>query len=335
MFKRRSASVLAAAAITTALGLVPVGTAQAAPQAACVWQKTAWELPTGTNDAVLYGSDGNRYGVGIAGTMSTTFPYGIKNGLATLWDNGKPVLRLSSSTTVADVNSSGLIVGTDYVNGTYTAVKVSSTGTKTALPSNPAWNGSNAKVINNAGDIAGVASIGTKNVVVVWPASAPGTYRELPVPSNYIPAVDDIDEQGRIVGITNAGGFVIDLNSQWHTLAAQGTNGTGSPNAIRDGRIVGSIHSDTAYSEAEWDSQGRLVRTITNGAIEARAIGGNGTVGGLAFVNSSPRSVLWSNGVVSDSLSATSQFFQITAISTDEKKLIGNDAGYPSSYTCS
>ncbi|SOB82460.1 hypothetical protein [Streptomyces sp. 1331.2] len=335
MFNRRSASVLAAAAITTALGLVPVGTAQAATQAACVWQKTAWELPTGTNDGILYGSDGSRYGVGLTGTMSTTFPYGIKNGLATLWDNGKVVLRLPSGTNASDVNSSGLMAGSSIVNNKFTAVKVSPTGTKTALPSNPTWSGAEAKVINNAGDIAGVASIGTKSFVVVWPASAPGTYRELPTPSTSTLILTDIDEQGRTVGYTDAGGFVTDLNGQWHTLAAKGTNATGEPTAIRDGRIVGSINSDTSYSEAEWDAQGTLVRTITNGAIEARAIGGNGTVGGLAFVNSVSRSVLWSNGVVSDSLSSVSQNFQIAAISTDEKKLIGNDAGYPSSYTCS
>ncbi|WP_157849799.1 MULTISPECIES: hypothetical protein [Streptomyces] len=333
MFNRRNASVLAVAAVTTALGLVPVGTAQAATQAACVWQKTAWQLPTGTNDGVLYGTDGSRYGVGLTGTMSTSFPYGIKNGLGTLWDNGKVVLRLPSGTNVSDVNSAGLMVGGTTTNGK--AVKVTATGTTTALPSHSTWNSATAKVINNAGDIAGIAGIGTKNILVVWPASAPGTYRELPLPATNNLTVTDIDEQGRIVGETDSGGFVTDLNGQWHTLAAQGTNGKGSPNAIRDGRIVGSINSDTSYSEAEWDAQGALVRTITNGAIEARAIGGNGTVGGLAFVNSVSRSVLWSNGVVSDPLSTTSQYFQITAISTDEKKITGNDAGYPSSYTCS
>ncbi len=265
--------------------------------------------------------------------MSTSFPYGIKNGLGTLWDNGKVVLRLPSGTNVSDVNSAGLMVGGTTTNGK--AVKVTATGTTTALPSHSTWNSATAKVINNAGDIAGIAGIGTKNILVVWPASAPGTYRELPLPATNNLTVTDIDEQGRIVGETDSGGFVTDLNGQWHTLAAQGTNGKGSPNAIRDGRIVGSINSDTSYSEAEWDAQGALVRTITNGAIEARAIGGNGTVGGLAFVNSVSRSVLWSNGVVSDPLSTTSQYFQITAISTDEKKITGNDAGYPSSYTCS
>ncbi|MFE6056531.1 hypothetical protein ACFQ6N_37810 [Kitasatospora sp. NPDC056446] len=335
MFNRRNGSVLAVAAITTALGLVPVGTAQAAPQAACQWTKTAWELPAGTNDGFMYGTDGARYGVGLTGTMSTSFPYGIKNGLGTLWDNGKVVLRLPATTTVSDVNSAGLIVGTDNVNNNFTAVKVSSTGTKTALPSSTAWTGSSAKVINNAGDIAGTASVGSKSVLVVWPASAPGTYRELPLPVTTYLTVTDIDEQGRTVGYTDAGGFVTDLNGQWHPLAAQGTNGKGEPTAIRDGRIVGGITSSTVNSEAEWNAQGTLVRTIGGGALSANAIGGNGTVGGLAFVGSTIRSVLWRNGVLTDSLPTVSQYFQVSAISTDEKTLIGNDAGYPASYTCS
>ncbi|RKT16287.1 YD repeat-containing protein [Streptomyces sp. 1114.5] len=331
MFKRRSASVLAAAAITTALGLVPVGTAQAAPQAACAWQKTAWELPAGTNDGFMYGTDGARYGVGLTGTMNIRFPYDIKNGLATLWDNGKVVLRLPAGTHVTDVNSSGLMAG-------YTgrqAVTVSPTGKTTPLPTDPTWSDATAKVINNAGDIAGIASTGTKSILVVWPAGAPGTYRELPLPTTGYLTVTDIDEQGRVIGEVGSVGYVADLNGQSHALATKGTNPRSTPRAIRDGRIVGDITSDTANTEAEWDAQGALVRTIGGGARSGTAIGGNGTVGGQAYVASATRAVLWSNGVVSDSLPTVGQFFSISAISTDEKKLIGNEAGYPSSYTCS
>ncbi|MFE7525533.1 hypothetical protein ACFU7Y_07405 [Kitasatospora sp. NPDC057542] len=321
------------AAITAALGLVPVGTAQAA---SCQWQKTAWELPSTATSGTLYASDGGRYGVGITGTLSTSWPYGYKEKRGTLWDNGKVVLQLpADGPHVSDVNSAGLIVGDDIVNNKFTAVTVSPTGTTTALPSNPTWGGSSASVINNAGDIAGTASVGTKNILVVWPASAPGTYRELSLPAAGTLVPTDIDEQGRIVGYTGTGGFVTDTNGQWHTLAAQGSGATGTPSAIRDGRIVGSVNSSTSYAAAEWNAQGSLVRTISNGAIESTAIGGNGTVGGKAYAGATARPVLWRNGVVADSLSAVSDTFSIEAISTDEKTLIGNDTSRPAKYTCS
>lgn len=331
MLNRRKICVLATAALTAALGLVPVGTAQAA---ACQWQKAEWELPSTTTSGTLYASDGGRYGVGVTGTRSTTWPHGYKEKQGTLWDNGKVVLRLPA-TTPSDVNAAGLIVGNAIVNGKFTGVTVSRTGTTAVLPSNPNWDGSSAHAINNAGDIAGTASVGLKQILVVWPASAPGTYRELAAPeaSTLIPT--DIDEQGRVVGYTDSEGFVTDTNRQWHTLAATGSNGKGTPWAIRDGRVVGSMDNDTSYAAAEWNAQGSLVRTISNGAISAKAIGGKGAVGGQAFVSSTPRAVLWRDGVVADSLSGVSDYFILKAISTDEKTLIGDDVSRPVQYTCS
>ncbi|MFE7530051.1 hypothetical protein ACFU7Y_30695 [Kitasatospora sp. NPDC057542] len=333
LFNRRKGSVLAVAAVTAALGLVPVGTAQAA---ACNWQQTAWELPAGTTKGSLSATDGGRYGVGITATRSTTWPYGYKDKRGTLWDNGKVVLRLPvDGPNVSDVNASGLIVGNTFTNNKSTAVTISRTGTTTTLPSNPAWGGARASVINNAGDIAGTAQVGTKNILVVWPASAPGTYRELPLPASVFLTPRDIDEQGRIIGTNDSGGFVTDLNGVWHTLATKGPNTDVTPWAIRDGRIVGGVINDTSYAAVEWNTQGSVVRTITDGALEGRAIGGNGTVGGIAYVGSTTHPVLWRDGVVSDSLSAVSNLFSIVAISADEKTLIGSDPDQPVQYTCS
>lgn len=331
MLNRRKICVLATAALTAALGLVPVGTAQAA---ACQWQKTEWELPSTTTSGTLYKSDGGRYGVGVTGTLSTTWPYGYKEKQGTLWDNGRVVLRLPS-TTPSDVNAAGLIVGNARVNGKITGVTVSRTGTTAVLPFNPNWDGSSAHAINNAGDIAGTASVGLKDILVVWPASAPGTYRELAAPAASTLIPTDIDEQGRVVGYTDSEGFVTDTNRQWHTLAATGSNGKGTPWAIRDGRVVGSMDNDTSYAAAEWNAQGSLVRTISNGALSAEAIGGKGAVGGQRFVSSTPRAVLWRDGVVADSLSGVSDYFRLKAISTDEKTLIGGEASRPVQYTCS
>ncbi|WP_371516411.1 hypothetical protein [Kitasatospora sp. NBC_01300] len=321
------------ATFTAALGLVPVGTAQAA---ACQWQRTAWELPSTATSGTVSASDGSRYGVGVTGTRSTSWPYDYTDAHGTLWDNGKVVLRIpGAKPDISGVNAAGQIVGTDYVGGKFKAVTLDRAGTTTALPSSPSWNGSSAGVINNAGDIAGTARIGTKIILVVWPASAPGTYRELPLPTNSFLFLNGIDEQGRIVGSTDSFGFVSDLNGQWHALAAQGSNAKGTPGAIRDGRIVGGTSNDTNYAEAEWDAQGSLTRTIGAGAITASAIGGNGIVGGTKYVGTTPRPVLWRDGVVADSLAAVPDTFTIKAISNDEKTLVGNEYSQPASYTCS
>ncbi|MFD0403479.1 hypothetical protein ACFV84_21065 [Kitasatospora sp. NPDC059811] len=332
-FNRRKASALAVATLTAALGLVPVGTAQAA---ACQWQKTAWELPPTTTVGTVSSSDGGRYAVGVTGTRSPSWPTDITNGRGTLWDNGKVVLRLpAGNPNLSGVNAAGLIVGGDLVNNKLRAVTVSHTGTTTVLPFNPNWNSSSASVVNNAGDIAGMAKVGTNFILVVWPANAPGTYRELPLPASSFLLLNGIDEQGRIVGSTDAFGFVSDINGQWHALAAQGSNAYSDPAAVRDGRIVGGTQNNTSYAEAEWDAQGSLIRTIGAGAISASAIGGNGIVGGTAFVGSIRRPVLWRDGVVADSLPAVSDSFTIRAISTDEKTLIGNENSRPVNYTCS
>ena len=95
------------------------------------------------------------------------------------------------------------------------------------------------------------------------------------------------------------------------------------------------MNNDASYAAAEWNAQGSLVRTISNGAIEAKAIGGNGTVGGQAFVSSTSRAVLWRDGVVADSLSGVSDLFTLKAISIDEVTLIGNEISRPMQYTSS
>ncbi|MFE7132715.1 hypothetical protein ACFVIM_17840 [Streptomyces sp. NPDC057638] len=334
MSNRRTRRMVVAAALTAALGLLlPVGTAQAA---ACQWQQTAWELPPTVPSGTLLASDGGRYGIGITGIRSTNWPFDYRERRGTLWENGRVVLRLPAATpNLRDVNTSGKIVGDDLINGTWAAVTVSRGGATTVLPSSPNWSGSSAHVINNAGDIAGTASIGLKRVLVVWPASAPGTYRELATPADSSPILAGIDEQGRIVGHSAGRGFVTDVNGQWHTLYAPGPHPFSTPHAIRDGRVVGDMDNGSSYAVAEWNDQGALVRTITQGALSAKAIGGHGTVGGSKYVASVIRPVLWRDGVVSDPLTTVSDTFTIKAISDDEKTLIGNDISRPAQYTCS
>jgi YD repeat-containing protein len=324
------------ATVVLGLALVSLPTGRAAAAATCTWQKTTWDLPVGTNVGTVDGYDGNRYAVGITGRRSLS---GIADPHGTLWDHGKVVLRIAGEIPhLRDVNAAGLIVGDNIVNNRFVAVTIDHSGQSTLLPANPAWESSSAWLVNNAGDIVGSAGIGLQHTVVVWPANAPGIYRELPSPGVSLLHLTAVDEQGRITAQTDSGsggGFVWDTDGQWRVLAAQGANGFGTPWAVRDGRVVGSMNDDTSFAAAEWNAQGRLVRTIRDGAISAVAIGGNGTVGGYALVDSQKRVVLWRDGTVIDPLSAVTAGFGLRGISDDERTLVGTEANRPAQYLCS
>jgi hypothetical protein len=335
---RRRRTVLAAVVLSVATSLVPLPAdrAGAADAAACTWLKTAWELPTGADVGTTFGYDGRRYAVGVTGrwrNFTTTDPRG------TLWDDGRVVLRLAGSTPrLADVNASGLIVGDAFADDRRIAVTVGHDGGTTALPRDPAWDSSSADLVNNAGDVVGIADAGLRRTVVVWPAAAPGTYRELPTPDVDFLDLTDVDEQGRIVAVTDSGsggGFVWDTDGRWRPLVAPGAGGHSTPWAVRDGRVVGSADDGTGPAAGEWNARGALVRTIRGGAIQAKAIGGRGTVGGTAFVNSVPRAVLWRGGVVADPLSAVPADFALRGISDDESTLVGSSGLRPAQYRCS
>ncbi|QWF84706.1 hypothetical protein [Amycolatopsis sp. CA-230715] len=327
-----------AAVLGLAMGLLSAPAAEAAASATCTWTPTAWEMPSGADLATVDGYDGSRYAVGVTGKRPP-WGGGIAEPRGTVWDNGKVVLRLPDEVPhLRDVNSAGLAVGDDVVNDKFIAVAVSVGGKVTPLARDPKWDSYSAWLVNNAGDIVGFASAGNKEVLVVWPGKAPGTYRELPVPNVDYLHLTDVDEQGRIVAQTDSGsggGFVWDTDGQWRVLTAQGTGAYGTPFAIRNGRMVGSANDDTSYAAAEWDARGRLVRTIRGGATEAVAIGGNGTVGGYRFVGSEQRLVLWRDGKVVDPLTAVSWAFRLVGISDDERTLFGVESGRPTQYRCS
>lgn len=301
-------------------------------EAACTWTKTAWEMPANTNYGWLVGTNG-KYAVG--GTGYWQGGPNITNRRGALWENGKLVLQGVEKPNLYDVNASGLVVGQDIIASKWVGVKVARDGSATVLPSNPAWESFSADLVNNAGDIVGTADVGTRETVVVWPASAPGTYRELSTPDVSSLTLVDVDEQGRIVVDTDSstGGFVRDTDGQWRKLAAPGPGGYGTPQAIRDGRVVGDVHDSNSYAAAEWNAQGALVRTIRNGALSAKAIGGKGTVGGQRYVGTTRRPVLWRDGVVVDQLATVSEFFTVHGISDDERTLVGSE-GMPAHYTC-
>ncbi|MFT7836882.1 hypothetical protein Q5530_12100 [Saccharothrix sp. BKS2] len=339
MSNRLKNHALAAAALGLGLALVspPAGRAAPVAAAACTWQATSWDLPAETNGGVLEGYSGSRYAVGTTGRFVPLS--GLVDPRGTLWDNGKVVQRATAATPgYRDVNAAGRIVGYDYVNGRLVGVTIGRDGRATALPGNPAWDGYSAELVNNAGDVVGYADIGTRDVVVLWPASAPGTYRELPSPADVrtIHPVD-VDEQGRIVattGTSSGGGLVRDTDGQWRVLAAQVAGGYSNPNAIRNGRVVGSQGTDSGHAATEWTARGVLVRTFRNSG-SASAIGGNGTVGGRTTVSAGQRTVLWRDGVVVEQPATVPWTFQLRWISDDESTLVGSDGGRPVQHRCS
>jgi hypothetical protein len=324
--RRRKRVLATVVGMVMGLMALPAGQAVAAT---CSWQKTVWDLPAGTDVGTLDGYDGGRWAVGITGGR-TWDDDGIADPHGTLWDNGKVALRVAGQIPhLNDVNASGLIVGDTFVNNHFLAVTVDHDGTTHTLPRDPAWEDFYADLVNDRGDIVGGADIGLTSHVVVWPASAPGTYRVLPTPDVDFLHLQDLDNQGRIVaqGDSTFGGAVWDTDGQWRKLASKGT-----PWAVRDGRVVGGLNNTNAA--AEWTARGVLVRTITGGALDAVAIGGNGTVAGYRFVGSQLRAVLWRDGVVVDPLSAVPAAFDLDWLSNDEQTLVGTESHRPAQYHC-
>ncbi|MCS7475875.1 hypothetical protein ACFFQW_41525 [Umezawaea endophytica] len=328
MLQQHLRRLVAAVALGTALVSVPTGQAGAA---ACTWQKTLWDLPAGAALGEVVGYDGSRYAVGVTGPKSVLGT--LYNRRGTLWDDGKVVLRVEGEIPhLRDVNAAGLVVGDTVVNDRFVAVTIGHDGRTTALPANPAWTGYSAWEVNNAGDVVGWATKDSKTILVVWPANAPGTYREVPTPTFYANTIVDLDEQGRVVVQTGPGGGYVVTAGQWHQLAAGSPDGSGTPYAIRDGRVVGGVN-DASYAAAEWDAQGSLVRTIHDGAVLVRSVGGAGTLAGYAFVGSVQRVVLWRGGVVvAQPIPAA---FALTGLSDDERTIVGAEAKRPAHYRCS
>lgn len=312
------------------LGLVTLPAGQAgAAAAACAWQKTAWDLPAGTDVGRLDGYDGDRWAVGTTGTRPL-WGEGITDPRGTLWDNGKVALRVADEIPhFRDVNAAGSIVGDTIVGDKFVAVTIDHDGTTHQLPGSATWDSYSAELVSDNGDIVGRATSDLKSQVVVWPAGAPGTYRVLPTPDVGYLHLQDVDSQGRIIaqGDSGFGGAVWDTDGQWRKLASNGT-----PWAVRDGRVVGGLNDTNAA--AEWSARGGLVRTIGSGALNATAIGGSGTVGGHRFVNSQLRPVLWRNGAVSDPLSSVAAGFALRWLSDDERTLVGVESRRPVEYDC-
>ncbi|HEX6339817.1 hypothetical protein [Umezawaea sp.] len=335
----RTWRAVATAGLVSGLVLLPGGQAQSA-----TCSVTAWQVPTGATTSAVHGYDGVRVAVGstsrmvrVAGTWRHT------DTRAAVWDDGRLVLRLTSETAVMDdVNAAGEVVGSEVVGSRRVAVTFDRLGTATPLPGRSTWDGYWASLVTSGGDVVGQAVTGDQRVVVLWPAAAPGTYRELPVPGVTDARPVAVDDQLRIVASTSSttgGGYVRNTDGTWVPLAHP-ANGHADPWAIRDGRVVGRTLLDpNGFTVSEWNGAGALVRTYPTEAVIPRAIGGRGVVGGDALVDGGQRTVLWRDGVVVDRLPSVAAAFQLAAISDVERTLVGREGSYPNHlpvhYRCS
>jgi uncharacterized membrane protein len=175
-----------------------------------------------------------------------------------------------------------------------------------------------------------------KHVVVVWPASAPGTYRELPTPSTTQLSLSDLDEQGEIIGGTQDAPQGAIWNIGNNTYTPLKTPQFANPQAVRAGHIVGGWSTFETFGAAEWNAAGTMTRTIpgTN-AVEFTALGADGTIAGQIWVNRLQHPSLWRNGQVTDPLTAVNTHFVTQWISDDGKRLTGIQDWVPTQYSCS
>ena len=322
--------------LAAAVGLagVPAGDAAAATTG-CTWQQHAWQFPAGADAAELHGYDGSRYAVGLSGTRSIWVD-GVVDPHPTLWDNGTVVWRSPDFLPyVNDVNSSGVIAGADLEGDNKSfGITIARDGTVKRLPSDPGWDQYGADLIDNKGDIVGSAiKPGLQYVIVVWPADAPGTYRELPGPTSGPVYATDLDEQGEILGVQGAPqGAIWTTSGGYHLFE---TPQFADPESVRNGHVVGGWSTFSTYGAAEWDAQGHLTRSIPGtSVVKFTALGGGGTVGGVHFVGSQEHPALWRDGVLVDPLDAVGADFDLQWISDDDHSLVGVDDLRPMHYRC-
>ena len=327
-----------AAALGAAVGLValPAGPASAAVTA-CAWHATTFELPAGADGADFSGSDSNRYVVGHTGTQPWEQEGSLGDPQATLWDNGKIVWHATGGLPHAwDVNSSGVMAGDTIVDGKFYGITITADGTTKTLPGDPAWVDYDAELINNRGDVVGGAiKADLKHIVVLWPADAPGTYRVLPTPDTGSLFLQDLDEQGEIIGGTQDApqGAIWTTSGTYTPLQ---TPKFADPEAVRGGHVVGGWSTFSTYGAGEWNAQGTMTRSIPGSTAEGfTALGADGTIAGQIWVGYSQHPSLWRGGQVVDPLTAVDSGFVVQWISDDGTRLTGIQDWVPTQYHCS
>ncbi|SDZ09009.1 hypothetical protein SAMN05421504_109143 [Amycolatopsis xylanica] len=230
------AALCASLALTVTSALPASATTAAAP---CTWVASDLPLPAGAEGGSVRAAGPNGHLVGL------TF---LDGKLAPVTWHNRVVSTVAAAPGGASIvpvaiNGDGQIAGYYGSGGSFRLRD----GSYQNLPS-PAGRTGYAVAINSAGDIAGRLSGGAGTETIIWPASAPGTYRIVPGGQ---PA--GIDDAGRVVTepgvIWSPDGSSVKLENRGRRVTVGKYQG---------GRIVGRFDNEEVVTE--WDLTGKVVR---------------------------------------------------------------------------
>jgi uncharacterized membrane protein len=259
-FLRASALVLVAVSASIAVPYAAAG-AETGPIGQCSWKEYELPLPAGATSSRVYGVSTNG-----------TFFIGNVDDKPARWRGGRVEqlgLAFGKPTALWDVNTAGTSVGYIPISTGEAYAVVHRAGRYEYLPVPAGTTISEAKTINNKGDIAGSAVWGSRTHAVLWPASAPGTVQEINVGGAYdSSAAYRVDDQGRVlIWATGPGvddGLVWSPDGTITRLPKLTPNAIAQPNGFRNGRVAGPTFDFGAsdYPSLEWNLRGGQVTTL-------------------------------------------------------------------------
>jgi hypothetical protein len=294
-----------------------VALAPAATAAQTGWVAVALEVPADVFSVRVNGTDGVDRIVGSYDTLGE----GGQTRPGVVW-RGTELTVLGEAfddlTDLTAINTSGVAVGSHASIGEQSQAVKWSAGHYEDLPA-PAGSASVATSVNERGDIVGTADY----QVILWPASAPGTYRLLSMPFPTTATGVSIGDDGTVaagvlepVGAGPTRAFRWDAAGQPRELQRVKRNYEHSVLTIENGGIAGSA---SLLGAVIWNASGRIARFVPDIQLYGMNAGGDllarGPSGGPWFVDE--------NGVRTDLPAAFLPSFYPTTLFTD-----GAVAGY-------
>lgn len=299
------------AAALTAAGVVALAPTSAAAEA--TWTATPLEVPADVFSVRVNGTDGVNQIVG----SYDTFDAGGQFRPGVVW-RGTALTVLGEAfddlTDLTAINTSGVAVGS-HASWDEQPQAVKWTGDHYEDLPAPAGSASVATAVNERGDIVGTADY----QVILWPASAPGTYRLLPMPYPTSATGVSVGEDGTVaagvlepVGSGPSRAFRWDSSGQPRELQRVERNHGHSVLTAENGMIAGSAN---LLGAVVWNAKGKVARFVpdiglygmnSNGDLLARGSNGpwfveeNGVRTDLpeAFVPSAYPTTLFTDGTV-------------------------------------
>lgn len=269
----RMKSAVFTAALCASLALAVPATATAAVP--CTWVASDLPLPSGATGGALRAAGPDGYLTGQVIKAGKVVPV--------VWHNRQPAelppAPNGASVVLTGINGSGVAAGYYGSGGSFRY----SDGGYRNLPS-PSGRTGYAVAINASGDIAGRLSGNGGDETIIWPASAPDTYRIIPGGKPM-----GIDDAGRVVTepgvIWSPDGSSVKLDSQGGKYVTVGK--------YQGGRIVGRFGNDEVV--IEWDLTGKIVRQTPANVV--MGINSNGLMAAWYFKDNTTNTLTaWRNG---------------------------------------